>query len=72
MSIRVNVVMGGPSARARDFLLSGHTVLKNISRRRYVPRAVVITMEQEFYVCDAAKSIPSEDELAGSCQEQAF
>jgi D-alanine-D-alanine ligase len=64
MSIRVNVVMGGPSAEHEISLLSGRQVLLNIDRRRYAPRAVVITVDQEFYYCDIGKRVPLIEEFA--------
>ena len=72
MSIRVNVVMGGPSAEFEISLLSGREVLLHIDRRRYSPRAVVITVDQEFYVCDIKKRIPSLEELAEPDKSKSF
>jgi D-alanine-D-alanine ligase len=72
MPIRVNVVMGGPSAEHEISLLSGREVLKNINRRRYSPTAVVITIDQEFYCCDASKRIPTEDELVSVATSKRF
>jgi D-alanine-D-alanine ligase len=64
--------MGGPSAEHEISLLSGLEVLKNISRKRYVPRAVVVSIDQEFYFCDAAKRIPTLDELAAPEKSKRF
>jgi D-alanine-D-alanine ligase len=64
--------MGGPSAEHEVSLLSGLEVLKNINRRRYSPRAVVITVEQEFYYCDASKSVPTEDDLVDPAKSKRF
>jgi D-alanine-D-alanine ligase len=72
MSIRVNVVMGGPSAEHEVSLLSGREVLLHIDRRRYSPRAVVITIDQEFYYCQVRKRIPSIEELANPGASRRF
>jgi D-alanine-D-alanine ligase len=63
MPIRVNVVMGGPSAEHEISLLSGREVLVNINRRKYSARAVVISIDQEFYYCDIGKRIPTVEEF---------
>lgn len=64
MALRVNVVMGGPSAEYEISIFSGREVIANIDRRRYSVRAVVVTIDQEFYYCDIRKKIPSPEELA--------
>ena len=72
MPIRVNVVMGGPSAEHEISLLSGREVLLNIDRRKYVPRAVVITVDQEFYYCDIGKRVPTVEEFAEPAAHKNF
>jgi|WetSurMetagenome_2_1015567.scaffolds.fasta_scaffold00956_2 D-alanine-D-alanine ligase len=72
MPLRVNVIMGGPSAEHEISLLSGIEVLKNMDRKRYAPRAVVISLEQEFYFCDASRSLPTEDEFAEPSKSKRF
>ncbi len=72
MSIRVNVIMGGPSAEAEISLLSGIEVLKRIDRRRYGARAVLVTVNQEFYYCDIRKRIPTVDECAEPGKHKIF
>jgi len=72
MSINVNVVMGGPSAEHEVSLLSGREVLLNIDRRRYVPRIVVVTVDQEFYYCDTGKQYPLIDECAAPAKSKRF
>ncbi len=72
MPLRVNVVMGGPSAEHEISLLSGHEVLKNINRRKYSARAVVISVDQEFFFCDIAKNLPTTDELADPAKSKRF
>jgi D-alanine-D-alanine ligase len=72
MSIRVNVLMGGPSAEHDISLLSGLEVLKNIDRKKYAPRAVVVTMDQEFYICDATRKLPTEDDVGDPASSKRF
>ena len=72
MPVRVNVVMGGPSAEHEISLLSGHEVLKNINRKKYAARAVVISMDQEFFFCDISKNPPTLDELAEPAKSKRF
>jgi len=64
MSITVNVVMGGPSAEHDISLLSGREVLANLNKKRYKLRAVVVTIDQEFYYCDIKEKIPSLKEFS--------
>ncbi|HMD67379.1 MAG TPA: hypothetical protein VKF42_00775, partial [Chitinivibrionales bacterium] len=72
MPLRVNVVMGGPSAEHEISLLSGHEVLKNINRKKYAARAVVISIDQEFFFCDITKKLPTVDELAEPAKSKHF
>jgi len=72
MSIRVNVVMGGPSAEHDVSLLSGREVLLNIDRRRYAPRAVLITVDQEFCYCDIRSRVPTIEEFVTSVKDKNF
>jgi D-alanine-D-alanine ligase len=72
MPIRVNIVMGGPSAEHEISLLSGREVLCNIDRRRYAARAVVISIDREFYYCDTKKQIPSIEEFKEPKKSKSF
>jgi D-alanine-D-alanine ligase len=54
MSIRVNVLMGGPSAEYEVSLNSGSQVLTHIDKSKYSLRAVVINREKQFYYADIA------------------
>jgi D-alanine-D-alanine ligase len=72
MALRVNVIMGGPSAEFEISLLSGREVLTHIDRRKYFPRAVVITVDQELYYCDSRKKIPSLEEFAAPDKSKSF
>ena len=72
MPIRVNVVMGGPSAEHEISLFSGLEVLKNIDRKRYAPRAVVVSIDQEFFYYDVAKRLPIEEEVAAPALSKRF
>jgi D-alanine-D-alanine ligase len=72
MAIHVNVVMGGPSAEHEISLYSGREVLANIDRRRYSVRAVVVTIDQDFFYCDSKIKIPSIEELAAPDKCKSF
>ena len=49
MTVRVNVVMGGPSAEHEVSLRSGLEVMANIDKQRYRVRAVVVSRKKEFF-----------------------
>jgi D-alanine-D-alanine ligase len=70
--LRVNVIMGGPSAEHEVSLKSGREVLENIDRKRYAVRAVVATKDLGFYYCNIKKSIPSLTELASPAKSRIF
>ncbi|MCL2182264.1 MAG: D-alanine--D-alanine ligase [Chitinispirillia bacterium] len=52
MAIRVNVLMGGPSAEYEISLNSGSQILTYIDKGKYSLRAVVINKEKQFYYAD--------------------
>jgi D-alanine-D-alanine ligase len=54
MSVRINVIMGGPSVEHEISLRSGLEVMKNLDPNAYAVRAVVVTQEKEFYYRDFA------------------
>jgi D-alanine-D-alanine ligase len=56
--MRVNVVMGGPSAEYEVSLNSGQQVLSNLDRSKYDLRVVVITKDKKFYYSNIADNIP--------------
>ena len=59
MTIRVNVIMGGPSAEYEVSMNSGCQVLTHIDKSKYALRAVVINKEKQFYYADVVgDSIP--------------
>ncbi|MDR3013419.1 MAG: D-alanine--D-alanine ligase [Chitinispirillales bacterium] len=58
MSIKINVIMGGPSAEYEVSLNSGSQVLANIDKRKYVLRAVVVDKDKKFYYADVDGGIP--------------
>jgi D-alanine-D-alanine ligase len=64
--------MGGPSAEHQISLLSGLEVLTHINRECYAPRAVVISIDQEFYIRDAAVHVPLFEELCAPEKSEAF
>ena len=49
MTIRVNVVMGGPSVEHEISLRSGLEVMANIDKSVYTVRAVVVSRNKEFF-----------------------
>jgi D-alanine-D-alanine ligase len=72
MPIRVNVVMGGPSAEHEISLISGREVLTKIDRKRYSARAVVISIDQEFFYCDTTGKIPPIEDFAAPHKSKYF
>jgi len=62
--MRVNVVMGGPSAEYEVSLDSGQQVLSNLDRSKYDLRAVVVTKDKKFYYSDITDVIPDTAVLA--------
>jgi len=58
MTIRVNVVMGGPSAEYEVSLNSGSQVLTHIDRSKYSLRAVAVNKDKQFYYMDVGDTIP--------------
>ena len=56
--MKINVVMGGPSAEYEVSLNSGRQVLSNLDRSKYELRAVVITKDKKFYYSDITENIP--------------
>ena len=56
MTMRVNVLMGGPSAEREVSLSSGLEVMRNLDPKAYDIRAVVVDQEKHFFACDFAKS----------------
>jgi D-alanine-D-alanine ligase len=62
MTIRVNVVMGGPSVEHEISLRSGLEVMANIDKSVYSVRAVVVSRNREFFYCDpGGKPLTPED-----------
>jgi D-alanine-D-alanine ligase len=72
MTIKVNIVMGGPSAENEISLRSGREVICNIDRTIYAVKAVVVTKTKEFYYCAIDSSVPSPDEIANPQSSSAF
>jgi len=72
MPIRVNVIMGGPSAEHEVSLKSGREVLKNMDPKRYAVRAVVATRNLKIFFCDIKKSMPSVEEFASPEKSKRF
>jgi D-alanine-D-alanine ligase len=56
--MKINVVMGGPSAEYEISLNSGAQVLANLDRGKYSLRAVVITKDKQFYYADVEGGVP--------------
>jgi len=52
MTIRIDVVMGGPSVEHEISLRSGLEVMTHLDRGKYRARAIVVTMAREFFYCD--------------------
>jgi D-alanine-D-alanine ligase len=52
MTIRVNVVMGGPSVEHEISLRSGLEVMANIDKNNFTLRPVVVTEKKEFFFAD--------------------
>jgi D-alanine-D-alanine ligase len=55
MTIRIAVVMGGPSVEHEISLRSGLEVLANLDQSAYRARAVVVSRNREFFYCDPGK-----------------
>ncbi len=72
MPIRINVVMGGPSAEHDISLLSAMDVLTHLDRKRYGVRAVVVTMDLEFYYCDIDDVVPQTEEFLSPDKYKSF
>jgi len=53
MTIRVNVVMGGPSVEHEISLRSGLEVMANLDKKAYAVIAVVVSHQKEFFWCTA-------------------
>jgi D-alanine-D-alanine ligase len=51
MTVRVHVVMGGPSVEHEISLRSGLEVLANIDKNAYTVTAVVVSRQKEFFWC---------------------
>ncbi len=49
MTVHVNVIMGGPSVEHEISLRSGLEVMKNIDKKAYAVRAVVVSRKKEFF-----------------------
>ena len=58
MTLRINVLMGGPSAEHEVSLRSGLEIISNLNRSKYCVRAVVINRDKEFYFCDTGDCCP--------------
>ncbi|MBD3321905.1 MAG: D-alanine--D-alanine ligase [Chitinivibrionales bacterium] len=70
--IQVNVVMGGPSVEHEISLLTGREVLRHLDKQKYRGRAVVVSMNMEFYIsCDDAE-IPAPETLSGPGKSPVF
>jgi D-alanine-D-alanine ligase len=72
MPLRINVLMGGPSAEHEVSLKSGGEVLENIDKTKYCVRAVVATKGLDFYYCDIKNYIPSIKELSSPRKSAIF
>ena len=68
MSVRmkVNVVMGGPSAEYEVSLNSGQQILSNLDRNRYDLRAVVVSKDKKFYYLDIGDTLPDVRAIAAA------
>ncbi|MCX7725638.1 MAG: D-alanine--D-alanine ligase [Chitinispirillaceae bacterium] len=55
MSTKVCIVMGGPSAEYEISLKSGIEVIKNINKKVYSLRIVIIDKEKYIYYCDISE-----------------
>ena len=56
MTIRVNVIMGGPSVEHEVSLRSGLEVMANIDKNVYAVRAVVVSRNKDFFYCDPGET----------------
>jgi D-alanine-D-alanine ligase len=63
MTIRVNVVMGGPSVEHEISLRSGIEVMTNLDKNAYMIRAVVVSPGREFFYCDPGAAPLTESDL---------
>lgn len=70
--LRINVVMGGPSAEHEISLLTGREILLHINRSNYTLRAVVVNHKKEFYFSDIKDSIPDAADLADPAGSPGF
>jgi D-alanine-D-alanine ligase len=64
MSIKVNVLMGGPSAEYEISLRSGKEVLHHLDKNKYEVRAVVIDKSGHFFFSDIGGGIPDVNALS--------
>lgn len=69
MSMRVAVVMGGPSVEHEVSLCSGLEVMRNLDKKAYACRAVVVSASREFFFCDVRSPLLSMSDLTspGAC-----
>jgi len=72
MPVRVNVLVGGPSAEHEISLLSGREVIANLNKKKYTVRAVVVTMDQEFYYADIKNQLPEINDFANPAKSKFF
>jgi D-alanine-D-alanine ligase len=56
MTLRVYVIMGGPSAEHEISLRSGLEVMGTLDRSKYAVKAVVVAHDKKFYFCDCANA----------------
>ena len=64
MTIKVNVIMGGPSAEHEVSLNSGREVIGHLDTSKYDIRAVVITKNNDFYFFDYNGDLPDLKEFS--------
>jgi D-alanine-D-alanine ligase len=72
MTIRVNVLMGGPSVEHEVSLDSGLEVLRHLDKTRYQARAVVVTHDTTFFFCDIVDAIPTLGDLSDPVSSPKF
>jgi D-alanine-D-alanine ligase len=72
MSLRIAVVMGGPSVEHEISLRSGLEVMATIDQSTYRARAVVVSRKKEFFYCDPGKQALSADDLGDPASSGRF
>jgi D-alanine-D-alanine ligase len=70
--MRVNVILGGPSAEHSVSLASGLEVIRHLDRKQHTARAVVISQEKEFFWRDCTTSLPTLEQLESPASQADF